>query len=181
VTARRRRAAAALRKARHAGPALRPLRHAAWQRPDARRTHACTHTPTAAAAAGARAPVEVCEALDVQHVHLVDEQHARHELRDTCMRGCVFCARRVACVGRERVGCTVQACAMHAAPSLGWPAISNAGAPSLCARALCCHPRTLPLCLTLVNVTVDHTVDFLPQLVRDLRLLGLEHLAHHTA
>lgn len=34
---------------------------------------------------------------------------------------------------------------------------------------------------TLVDVAVDHPVDLLSQLVSDLSLLGLEHLAHHTA
>jgi hypothetical protein len=29
-------------------------------------------------------PVEVCEALNVQHVHLVNEQHSRHQLSNTC-------------------------------------------------------------------------------------------------
>jgi len=32
------------------------------------------------------APVEVCEALDVQHVDLVNEQHTRHQLSNTCQR-----------------------------------------------------------------------------------------------
>mmetsp|Transcript_38828 Transcript_38828/g.123444 ORF Transcript_38828/g.123444 Transcript_38828/m.123444 type:complete len:316 (+) Transcript_38828:329-1276(+) len=58
-------------------------------------------------------PVEVGEALHVEHVHLVHKQHARDELS---------------------------------------------------------HP--------LVDVPVDHLVDLLPQLLRDLRLLRLHHLPH---
>jgi hypothetical protein len=29
-------------------------------------------------------PVEICEALNVQHVYLINEQHTRHQLSDTC-------------------------------------------------------------------------------------------------
>jgi hypothetical protein len=29
-------------------------------------------------------PVQVCEALDVQHMHLINEQHTRHQLSNTC-------------------------------------------------------------------------------------------------
>jgi hypothetical protein len=29
-------------------------------------------------------PVEICEALNVQHVHLINEQHTRHQLGNTC-------------------------------------------------------------------------------------------------
>lgn len=34
--------------------------------------------------------------------------------------------------------------------------------------------------LTLVNVSVDHLVDFLSQLLCDFSLLGFQHLTHYT-
>lgn len=55
---------------------------------EVREVHAHTHLTDAAVGgkdddgreAGLEGAIEVCEALNVQHVHLVDEQHARHQL-----------------------------------------------------------------------------------------------------
>ena len=95
-------------------------------------------------------PVEVGEALDVQHVDLVDEEHAGHQLRHPVVYVLVH----------------------HLQESLIVMSLHRPGV-RICKLSRTSSITTKPLCLS------PSLVDLLAELVCDLRLLRLHELPHH--